>query len=153
MLTKPRLAVALLTLLTLPACAGHADQPGRHPYYLHALADLRTARWLIEHRPGDTAVATHEAEAIGAIDAALREVKEAAIWDGKDVRDHVAVDAPPDYSGRLHQALDLLRKVHHDVDREEDDPAARGLKNRALGHIDAAAHQTEAAIWDVEHRR
>ena len=34
---------ALLLLLALPLAA-NADLPGKHPYYLHALTDLRTAR-------------------------------------------------------------------------------------------------------------
>ena len=42
-------------LLLLPLFA-NADLPGKHPYYLHALSDLRTARWMLEHRPGDAAV-------------------------------------------------------------------------------------------------
>ena len=48
----------LLTGLLLVAApfAANADLPGKHPFYLHALSDLRSARWLIEHRPGDAAV-------------------------------------------------------------------------------------------------
>ena len=38
-------AVAMTTI-------AYADLPGRHPAYLHALTDLRTARWMVEHRPG-----------------------------------------------------------------------------------------------------
>ena len=150
---KSRLSLALLVLVAVPFYAINAQFGEKHPYYLHALADLRTARWLIEHRPGDFAVQAREEGAIKEIDAAIREVKEAAIWDGKDIRDHVGVDARPEYGGRLRQALDLLRKVHHDVDREEDDPLLRGLKGRALQHIDEAAHQTEGALVDLEHHR
>jgi hypothetical protein len=32
----------------------------------------------------------------------------------------------------------------------EDDPAAKGLKHRALEHIEAALHSTDRAIRDVE---
>jgi hypothetical protein len=53
----------------------------------------------------------------------------------------------------LHKALELLRKVRADVAREEDDPAVKGLRNRAIGHIDAAIHATERAIGDVKHGR
>jgi hypothetical protein len=55
--------------------------------------------------------------------------------------------------GRLHKALELLRKTHDDVAREEDDPMVRGLRNRAIGHIDAAIGATKHAIGDVEHGR
>jgi hypothetical protein len=136
-------------LLLLPLLA-NADLPGKHPYYLHALSDLRTARWMLEHRPGDAAVSADEDTAITEIDAAIREIKHAAIDDGKNVDDHPKVDVPADRPGHLHKALELLRKVHSDVAREEDDPAIRGLRDRAVGHIDGAIHATERAIRDVK---
>ena len=60
-------------LLLLPLFA-NADLPGKHPAYLHALTDLRTARWMLEHRPGDAAVSGNEDAAITEIDAAIREI-------------------------------------------------------------------------------
>jgi len=140
---------ALLVLLALPFAAS-ADLPGKHPYYLHALSDLRTARWMLEHRPGDAAVSGQEDIGITEIDKAIGEIKRAAIDDGKDIHDHPAVDVPNDRPGRLHKALELLRKVHSDVDREEDDPMTQGLKHRALHHIDEAIHATEHALRDVK---
>jgi hypothetical protein len=136
-------------LLLLPLFA-NADLPGKHPAYLHALTDLRAARWMLEHRPGDAAVSANEDVAITEIDAAIREIKHAAIDDGKNVNDHPNVDVPGDRPGHLHKALELLRKVHSDVAREEDDPATRGLRDRAVGHIDGAIHATERAIGDVK---
>jgi hypothetical protein len=136
-------------LLALVSLAANADLPGKHPYYLHALSDLRAARWMLEHRPGDAAVSGQEDVAITEIDAAIGEIKRAAIDDGKDLHDHPAVDAPNDRPGRLHKALELLRKVHSDVAREEDDPMVKGLRNRAVGHIDGAIHATEVAVKDV----
>jgi hypothetical protein len=147
---SPTLFSAALCLL-LASFAVQADLPGKHPAYLHALADLRTARWLLEHRPGDAAVSAHEDTAISEIDAAIGEIKRAAIDDGKDIHDHAPVDAPNERPGRLRQALELLRKVHSDVAREEDDPMTKGLRNHAVGHIDAAIHATEASIGDVRH--
>ena len=131
----------------------NADLPGKHPAYLHALSDLRAARWMIEHRPGDALVSAHEDVAITEIDRAIGEIKHAAIDDGKDIHDHVGVDAPADRPGRLHKALELLRHVHGDVAREEDDPETRGLRDRAVHHIDEAIHATELTIADVEHGR
>jgi hypothetical protein len=142
-------ALGLLVVLCAPLVA-HADLPGKHPFYLHALTDLRAARWCLEHRPGDAAVSGQEDVAIGEIDAAIREIKHAAIDDGKDIHDHPGVDLARDVRGRLHQARDLLRKVHSDVAREEDDPVVRGLRNRAVGHIDGAIRATEGAIHAVE---
>jgi hypothetical protein len=148
---KPLLATVLLTL-TLPFAA-NADVPGKHPFYLHALSDLRAARWMLEHRPGDAAVSAHEDVAIAEIDAAIGEIKHAAIDDGKNIEDHPNVDGPKNRPGRLHRALQLLHKVHSDVAREEDDPITRGLRNRAVGHIDAAIHATDGALADAEHGR
>jgi hypothetical protein len=141
--------LALLVLL-VSACA---SQPSRHPAYLHALTDLRTARWMLEHRPGDAAVTVHEDEAITEIDRAIAELRRAAVDDGKNLHDHPSADAPNDYRGRLHRAAELLRKVRADTFREEDNPAARGLRDRAIGHVDAALHATERAIHDVEAAR
>ena len=140
---------ALLLLLALPLAA-NADLPGKHPYYLHALTDLRTARWMLEHRPGDAAVSGQEDVAVTEIDKAIGEIKRASIDDGKDIHDHPAVDVPGDHPGRLHKARELLRKVHADVDREEDDPMTKGLKDRAVHHIDEAIHATDRALKDAK---
>jgi len=137
----------LAVVVPLVACA---ELPGKHPYYLHALSDLRTARWMLEHRPGDAAVSGQEDVAITEIDAAINEIKHASIDDGKNIHDHPAADVA-DRPGRLHKALELLRKTKDDVAREEDDPAVRGLRNRAVGHIEGAIHATEHAISDVRH--
>jgi hypothetical protein len=138
----------VLLLLALPFAA-NADMPGKHPYYLHALSDLRAARWMLEHRPGDVAVSANEDVGITEIDKAIGEIKRAAIDDGKNIQDHPPADLPNDRPGRLHKALDLLREVHSEVNREEDDPMTRGLRDRALHHIDEAIRATEGAVADV----
>jgi hypothetical protein len=113
-----------------------------HPAYLHALSDLRAARWLIEHRPGDWAQTNDEVEAVRQIDAAINDIKQAAIDDGKNLNDRPGTDAHFDNRGRIHEALRLLRKARADVAREEDNAYAHGLRNRAVGHIDAAIGAT-----------
>lgn len=143
-------AVLVGVLLSAISFGASADLPGKHPYYLHALTDLRTARWMLEHRPGDRAVSRQEDIAVTEIDAAIGEIKRAAIDDGKDIHDHPNADVPNDHPGRLHKALELLRKTHADVAREEDDPATKGLRDRAVGHIHGAVQATEAAIKDVQ---
>jgi hypothetical protein len=67
------------------------------------LSDLREARWLIEHRPGDWAQTADEVEAIRQIDAAINDIKKAAIDDGKNLNDHPPVDAHLDNRGRIHE--------------------------------------------------
>jgi hypothetical protein len=148
--SKNKLVLHGHLLLLVLAFAGCASQPSRHPAYLHALSDLRSARWMLEHRRGDAVVSAREDEAIGEIDRAISELKRAAIDDGKNIHDHPSAELPNDYRGRLHKAADLLRTARADMAREEDNPSARGLRNRSMGHVDAALHATEQAIHDAE---
>jgi hypothetical protein len=145
--------LAPLLLAGLIPLAAQADLPGKHPYYLHALSDLRAARWMLEHRPGDAAVSGDEDVAVTRIDETINEIKKAAIDDGKDLHDHPAVDEKLDHRGRLHRADELLHKVHSDIAREEDDPMTRGLRDRAVHHLDEAIHATGKAIHDAEMHR
>jgi hypothetical protein len=144
-------AVLLFSALTLAGCAG--PPPPKHPAYLHALTDLRDARWNLEHRPGDTATYENEDIAVTEIDRAISEIKRAAFDDGKNLSAHPPEDARLDRAGRLHHAAELLRKARADVDREEDNPQARDLKFRALEHITLAIQATERAIAHAEQRR
>jgi hypothetical protein len=121
----------------LAGCAA-APPPQRHPAYLHALSDLRAARWLIEHRPGDWAQTGDEVEAVRQIDAAINDIRKAAFNDGKNPNDHPPVDENPDHRGRIHEALQYLNKARSDISSEEDNGFANGLRDRALGHIDGA---------------
>jgi hypothetical protein len=148
--SKVRIVLRGHLLLAVLAFAACASQPSRHPAYLHALSDLRSARWMLEHRRGDAVVSAHEDEAIGEIDRAISELKRAAVDDGKNIHNHPNADLPNDYRGRLHKAADLLRTARADMAREEDNPNARGLRDRSIGHVDAALHATEQAIHDVE---
>jgi hypothetical protein len=97
------------------AKAADSRPAGEHPYYLHALSDLRAARWMIQHRPGNWAQTVDEVEAVRRIDAAIGEIKKAAIDDRKNLEDHPAVDERNDHDGRLHVALDFLRKARQDI--------------------------------------
>jgi hypothetical protein len=122
---KSKLALsAIVIVAVLAGCVVAAPPPRHHPAYLHALSDLRTARWLIEHRPGNWAQTTDEVEAVRQIDAAIGDLKQAAYND--------------DHAGRLHEALEYLRKARADISSEEDNGNAQGWRNRAIGHIDAA---------------
>lgn len=137
-----------LVLAALGPLAAHADVPGDHPAYLHALSDLRAARWLITHKPGDWQQTEDEVAAVRQIDAAIHDIKEAAIDDGKDPNWHPVVDERPDQPGRLHEALDMLRRARADVAKEEDNGWARGLRNRSIKHMDDAIHAVRHAIHE-----
>jgi len=134
-----------LVFALAPAVA-RADQPGHHPAYLHALADLRHARAHLERRGGDAQIKWDEHTAIREIDAAIREIKDASIDDGKNLEDHPPVDARMDFGGRLHSALELLHKAEKDCREEEDNDFARGLRRRAMKHIQEAIRFTEEGI-------
>jgi hypothetical protein len=86
-------------------------------------------------------------------EVAIGAIKHAAVGGGKNIEDHPSVDRPPDNRGRLHKALQLLTQVHADVAREEDDPVTRGLRDRAVVHVDAAIGATRGAMGAVEQGR
>jgi hypothetical protein len=125
-----------------------ADNPGRHPAYLHALSDLRDARAHLEHLSSDP-VDREEEHAIANIDKAIAEIKHAAIMDGKDIQDHMPVDAHLVRSGRFHKALELLDKAKRDVSGEEDQSDTQGLQLRVIHHIDEARRSVKHAIETV----
>ena len=129
-------------LIFVAVCVGQtfADDPGAHPAYLHALSDLRAARAHLENLAPTHHMDKEEEKAIGEIDKAIDEIKKASIWDGKNLNDHPPVDAGLDRTGRFRRALELLDRAHNDIAREEDDRGARGLRDRAIHHIDEAHH-------------
>ena len=155
----PRLLAALVAAPLILAATGCVVAPPppppapHHPAYLHALTDLRDARWNLEHRPGDAAVSTQEDVAIVETDRAINDARTAAIEDGKNVYQHPPEDAHIDRRGRLHHAAELLRKARKDVAEGESNPQAVGLRDRVIGHIDLAIQATERAIRDVEQGR
>lgn len=129
-----------VVILFVAACAAltFADEPGKHPAYLHALSDLRDARAHLDRLTPSDRLDNEEEHAIREIDAAINEIKRAAIDDGKDLQDHPPIDARLGKKGRYHKALELLDRAHHDIAEREDDQFAHGLRHRALEHIDAA---------------
>jgi hypothetical protein len=137
------LLFALATALVAPTAA----RAGEHPAYLHALTDLRHARAHIEQRGAKNFRMLEDEEiAVREIDAAIREIKAAAIDDGKNLEDHPPVDLRLDRAGKLRRAEELLHKTHEDLAREEDNAEVRGLRNRALQHVAEAWHATQRAI-------
>jgi hypothetical protein len=136
-LTKLPAPLALAGLMPLAASAQML--PGRHPGNLHALSDLRAARWFLYHQPGDSRVAGDEDVAIAGIDHAIGEIKKAAIDDGKDLNDHPAVDVKV-HGSRLLKSIETLKRAHEDIEHEEDNPEVRELRHHAFEHIDRAIH-------------
>ena len=138
---------AALCIGSLSACVAVAQQP-KHPYYVHALSDLRTARAYLE-RPSTERVLDDEVRALEQIDAAIHELKVAAIEDGKNPARHPPIDTQLRRTDRFHKAMELLHSAREDCEHEEDDPAARGMRNRAIEHIEKAHHAVEHALMDA----
>jgi hypothetical protein len=129
-------AVALVALLvTTTGRQSEANAQGRHPHYLHALSDLRLARAYLDRLTPSEHIDDEQMHAIREIDAAIQEIKKASIDDGKDIHDHAPIDAHIEPRGRFANAHAALTSALNDVDKEEDDPATKGLQFRALEHI------------------
>jgi predicted metal-dependent hydrolase len=137
-------------MLTFVA-GGQAQQvPGPHPAYLHALSDLRAARHYLNDNWTWEGVRREDNAAIREIDAAIDEIKRAAIDDGKGLSDPFRIDAHISPHDRFRKANELLAAAHRDLEHAEDVPQARGLRDRAVGHIDAAHHIVDDA-WRTAH--
>ena len=122
--------------------------PAAHPAYLHALSDLRMARALLTRPTRDAEVKWDENRAIAKLNAAVREINEAAIDDGKPIDDHPPIDARLRHRDRIRAAIELLDRAARDIEEREDNGFARGLRGRAVGHIRDAARFSREAIED-----
>lgn len=147
----------LVSLIGLAVAIGplvvNAEQPGRHPAYLHARSNLRAAQFLLRVRE-EPNVARHLIEADHEAEAAIHEIDNAAVIDHKDLNEHPPVDMNLDRRGRFRKAVDLLREARADLAREEDNGRARGWRDAAYRHIDGALeHVHKASVdlhWDHE---
>jgi hypothetical protein len=133
-----------------PPAAPLTPQAQAHPAYLHALSDLRNARWNLERRGGDPQMKWDEHHALEAVDRAINDIKKAAIDDGKNLQDHPAVDTQEPRAGRLHKALAALQAAHNDVSQEEDNAFATGLRARGIKNIDIAIHFAEQGVAEAD---
>ena len=109
-----------------------------HPAYLHALTDLRTARWHLEERGGSDQLKDSDHKAVEEIDHCIDEIKKASIDDGKNLNDHPKEDAGKDKQGHIHRARQLLEKAKKDIKERESNQFADGLRDRAIHHLDEA---------------
>jgi hypothetical protein len=150
MILKMVLGAAGLMVAATPMTVHAQVVPGPHPAYLHALSDLRAARHYLHDGWAWGPVRHDDEAAIREIDAAIGEIKHAAIDDGKGDADPFPIDRGLSPHDRFRKANELLAAAHHDLDRAEDVPEARGLRNRAIGHIDMA-HQIVDNAWRTAH--
>jgi hypothetical protein len=139
MFTKVRLMVLMAGFAAAAApMTMQADVPGSHPAYLHALSDLRAARHYLNDGWAWAPVKHDDDVAIREIDAAINELKQAAIDDGKGLDAPFHIDTHPSPHDRFRKANELLLAAHNDIAHAEDVPQARGLRDRASLHIDKA---------------
>jgi hypothetical protein len=140
------LTVALVLGILCSASFALADIPGEHPAYLHALTDLRAARWHLNERGGSDKLKESDHKAVDEIDHCIDEIKKAAIDDGKDLNDHPAEDAGKDKEGHVHRARELLEKSKKDISEHESDQFAKGLRHRAIHHLDEALKHVKHSL-------
>jgi hypothetical protein len=141
-------AVTLMAAAALLAPAGVYAQ-GRHPRYLHARTDLRTAQLFARVREEPNVTRNLEAAA-REIEAAIKEIDNAAVLDRKDLVDRPPIDANLARKDRFRKIVDLLRSARADIDKEEDNPNARGWRDAAFRHIDEALNSVHRAATDAK---
>jgi len=124
-------------LMALAALAPFAAAQYRHPAYLHACSDLRRAT-LLMRVPEEPNVARDMNAAADFTERAIHELDIAARWDRKDLDEHPSIDTHMGRGGRFREILRLLDSARHDIEHEEDNPAAREWRNRAFRNIDDA---------------
>jgi hypothetical protein len=90
----------------------------------------------------DLSAAGHEAH------EAIREMDAAAMWDRKDVFDNPSIDTYPDRPGRFRAIGQFLFSAKRDIEREEDNPAARAWRDRAIHRIDESIRLVRRAARD-----
>src|SRR5580692_6376749 len=123
---------AVLLLVTASAMA-----QGRHPRYLHARTDLRSAQFFARVREEPNVTRNLQA-ADREIEAAIREIDRAAVLDRKDLVDRPPIDTSLARKDRFRKIVDLLRSARMDIEGEEDNPNARAWRRVAFQHIDEA---------------
>ena len=79
---------------------------------------------------------------------ASHEIDAAAVWDRKDLEDNPRVDTYPDRAGRFRAIARFLSGAKRDIEREEDNPAARAWRDRAIHHVDQAISAVRRAARD-----
>jgi hypothetical protein len=149
MLTK-RTSLGMLTAIAFIALplAAHGQWWRNHPHYGRAMADLRTAFWMVRGGSDpDPLARLEEQRALKLIRYAYLQLRDAQIVDNGDID----VQPPPDpvwadRRGRLHRAYDLLEDARAQLAGESDDPAALGFRNKAMVGVNNAAAAVYTAI-------
>src|ERR1700691_3044593 len=112
-----QLLISAVGAAALFAATLSADTPGRHPRYLHARTDLRTAQMLM--RVHDEPNVMRHVDAVhGEIAAAVAEIDRAGVIARKDWVQNPPIDARLDRPGRFREAMKLLARARKDINEE-----------------------------------
>jgi hypothetical protein len=146
---KLKMLAVLFTIAATAMLAPRGVQAqGRHPRYLHARTDLRTAQFYMRVRE-ESNVTRNLHAGDGEVEAAVREIDRAAVIDGKDLNEHPSIDTGLARKDRFRKIVDLLRSARGDIEHEEDNPRAREWRDRAFRHIDRALNAVHRAAVDA----
>jgi hypothetical protein len=124
-----------LILLTLASGIASAQ---RHPHYLRARSDLFVAQRILTSMNEEPNVMRSIRNCEQEVAAAIREIDNAAVLDGRDLRQNPPIDANLDRPGRFRKVMELIESARAGLGREEDNPAAARWRNRAYRHLDLA---------------
>lgn len=122
--------------------------PAAHPAYAMAMGNLRHARALLERPAGAADVKWDEKMAIGEIDAAIKEARDARMDDGAPMTEHPPIDNKLVYRDRLQQAMKLLGDSAKDLDEKEDNAWAKKDRKQAVEHVRRAEKEVREAMSD-----
>jgi hypothetical protein len=112
-----------------------------YPTYAHALYNLRAARWMLVHMPGNWQRPDEEPEAMKQMEAAINEIIRAGIDDGMAMEINPPADEYPDHIGHLKAAYNFLKKAREDVANGEEDTRTRSLSGLTYAYIDEATRK------------
>jgi hypothetical protein len=137
---NPFLKIAIYCLMAGITCFSFSSANAQqHDGYVHALKKLRAAHWLLDHRPGNWQQSADEQQAESFIEAAVTEIKAASVEDGKGWADRPDnFQDIQDRTGRLREAVNLLRSAKQDVLTEPDVNNGYRARRHAIKQLDAA---------------
>jgi hypothetical protein len=151
-LNKPwLLAGALCLAFVMGGLPAQAQAYGKHPAYIHALSDLRLMRAYLDKLTPSEKISDEQVRAIQEIDSAIHDIKQASIDDHKDMHDHMPIDAHITPSNRFRKAREAGSAAKHDLEEEEDNEFAQGLKHRALEHVENANRIVDSILHRIDH--
>jgi len=130
-----RLVSVIVVLFAIVAVPSRSQEEGSHPAFVKALGDLRLMRAYLDKLTPTEEIDENSRNAIGEIDLAIHEIKEAGIDDGKNLSDHAPISASITPSDRYHKARSAGNAAWNDLIKEASNDFGNGAKHKTLEHI------------------